>query len=197
MVNVEFVIGSEKVAETEEFSATPLPPLAGEVDDTVGGVVSRATPVVNCQVKSAANALPVSSVTAALMVALYCVFAVRPDVGVNDPVLPVSFTVPMTAAPPAVGLSVKLAVLTVNFFIGLEKVADTEEFSATPLAPFAGDVEDTVGSVVSIFFALTATSPGVSPPQPNRLRLANNAAVNAPVETLDLTFLFGMWEALK
>jgi hypothetical protein len=88
-------------------------------------------------------------------------------------------------------------VLNVNFFIGLEKVADTEEFSATPLAPFAGDTEDIVGNVVSSFFAVTVTSPGVSPPQPTRLRLANNAAVNAAAETLDLTFLVGIWDVLK
>jgi len=47
--SVEFFIASEKVAETEEFSATPTPPLGGDVADTVGGVVSGVGPVVNCQ----------------------------------------------------------------------------------------------------------------------------------------------------
>jgi hypothetical protein len=49
MFNVEFVIASEKVAETEEFRATPIPLLGGDVADTVGGVVSGVGPVVNCQ----------------------------------------------------------------------------------------------------------------------------------------------------
>lgn len=40
MFNVAFVIATEKVADTEEFSARSVEPLAGDVDDTVGGVVS-------------------------------------------------------------------------------------------------------------------------------------------------------------
>ena len=47
--SVELVIASEKVAETDEFSATPTPPFGGDVAVTVGGVVSGAAPVVNCQ----------------------------------------------------------------------------------------------------------------------------------------------------
>jgi hypothetical protein len=80
------------------------------------------------------------------MVAVYSVLPARGADGVNVAVLPLTFTVPVTATPLA---SVKLAVVSVEFVIGSEKVADTEELSATPVAPFAGDVEDTVGGVVS------------------------------------------------
>ena len=72
----------------------------------------------------------------------------RGAVGVNVAVLPLTFTVPVTAAPPVVA-NVKLVLVSVALVIGSENVADTEEFSARPVAPFAGDVEDTVGGVVS------------------------------------------------
>src|SRR5260370_37109672 len=61
LVSVEFVIASEKVADSEELSARPVAPLAGDVVDTVGGVVSGAAAVVNCQGKLAASALPAAS----------------------------------------------------------------------------------------------------------------------------------------
>ena len=48
--SVELVIASEKVADTEEFVATLFAPFAGEAEDTVGGVVSGAAPVVKRQV---------------------------------------------------------------------------------------------------------------------------------------------------
>ncbi len=67
----------------------------------------------------------------------------------NVAVLPLPFTVPATGAPPIVVASVKLVVVSVALFIASEKVADTEAFVATPVALFAGDVEDTVGGVVS------------------------------------------------
>ena len=72
----------------------------------------------------------------------------RPAVGVNVAVLPLTFTVPLTAAPPVVA-SVKLVVMSVELSIASEKVADTEAFSVTPVAPLSGEVEDTVGGVVS------------------------------------------------
>ena len=106
--------------------------------------------------------------------------------GANVAALPLTLTAPVTVAPPAVGLKVKLAVLSVEFVIVREKVADTEVFSATPVAPLAGDVEDTVGSVVLV--TVTAESPGCSPPQPKRLRVANRAAAKAAEEILDLIF---------
>jgi len=47
---VELFIGSEKVADIAELSVTPVALLAGDVLDTVGGVVSDATLVVKVQV---------------------------------------------------------------------------------------------------------------------------------------------------
>ena len=127
--------------------------------------------------------------------AVYWVVPVRLDVGVNVAGLPLVLTAPVTAAPPALGCRVKVAVLSVELVIAPENVADTEVFSATPVAPLAGYVEDTVGSGVLV--KATAVSPGCSPPQPNRLRVANRAVANAAAETLDLIFWFSMWEALK
>lgn len=123
-------------------------------------------------------------------------FAVRLESGVNVAVLPLTLTAPVTAAPPALGRSVKLAVFNVELVIAPEKVADPEVLSDTPVAPLAGYVEDTVvGSVVSV--ARIAESPGCSPPQPNRLRVVNRAAAEATAEIFDLVFWFGMWEALE
>jgi hypothetical protein len=158
VLNVAFVIVSEKVADTGEFSATPVAAFAGEVADTVGGVISRTAAVVNVELKLAASALPAASFAAVVMVAVYCVIASRGAEGVNVAVLPLTFTVPGTAAPPE-EVTVKLAVLNVAFFIPSEKVADTGEFSATPVAAFAGEMADTVGGVVSSAAAVANVHP--------------------------------------
>ena len=80
---------------------------------------------------------------------MYCVLPPRLADGVNLAVLPVTLTVPGSAAPPEAGLTLKLVVFSVEFVIASEKVAATEEFSAMPVAELAGDVEETVGGVVS------------------------------------------------
>ena len=105
--------------------------------------------VVKLQVKLTASALPAASLAAVVIVAVYCVLATREADGVNVAVLPLTFTVPVTCVPPEVVASLKLAVVSVELVIASEKVADTEEFSATFAAAFAGLVEDTVGGVVS------------------------------------------------
>jgi hypothetical protein len=149
VVSVELVIASEKVAETEALVATAFAPLAGDVADTVGGVVSGAAAVVKVQVKLAPSALPAASVTPAAMVARYWVLAASAATGVNVAVLPLTFTVPVIAPPPAVGARVKLAVVSVELVIASEKVAETEAFVATPFAALAGEIADTEGGVVS------------------------------------------------
>jgi hypothetical protein len=83
------------------------------------------------------------------MVAVYWVLPLRAADGVNVAVFPLMLNRPLVAAPLEVVTKVKLAVVSVEFVIASEKVADTEEFSATPLAAFAGDVADTIGAVVS------------------------------------------------
>ena len=97
----------------------------------------------------AASALPAASFAAVEMVAVNCVLPASEAVGVKVAVLPLTLTVPVTVAPPAVDCRVKLAVLSVEFVIASEKVAETEEFSAMPVAALAGEVADTVGGVVS------------------------------------------------
>jgi hypothetical protein len=71
VVSVALVMASEKVAEIVAFVATAVAAFAGDVKDTVGGVVSGAAPVVNVQVKSAGRGLPAASVTPAATVAVY------------------------------------------------------------------------------------------------------------------------------
>src|SRR5260221_515446 len=93
----------------------------------------------------AVSALPAASFAAVVMVAVYCVLATRRPDGVNVAVLPLTFTVPVTAVPPEVVVRVKLAVVSVELVIGSEKVAKTEEFSATPVAALGGEAADTVG----------------------------------------------------
>ena len=63
--------------------------------------------------------------------------------------MPLTITVPVTAAPPVVVTRVKLAVFNVALVIASVKVADTEALVATLFAALAGDVADTVGAVVS------------------------------------------------
>ena len=212
MLNVEFVIALEKVADTEELSAMPDAALAGDVDDTVGGVVSGAAPVVKLQEKFAASALPAASFAAVEMVAVYCVLAARLTEGTSIAVLPLTTTGAVTIAPPAVGLRVKLAMSSVALVIALEKVADTEEFSATPVTALSGDVPETIGGVVSGAGGIVAppmfpTTNGATsaapppPPQPNRLRLASrHAKENMCAKILDPMFLlchllYDIWEA--
>src|ERR1700754_1567556 len=83
------------------------------------------------------------------MVAVYCVLPANAADGVNRAVLPVTLTVPERLPPPDVRFTVKLAVFKVEFVIASENVADTEAFCATPVAPLVGDVDCTVGGVVS------------------------------------------------
>ena len=63
-----FVIASENVAVIEEFVDIPFPLFAGEVADTVGGVVSEKMPVVKFQLKSAAIAFFDKSLAAVVTV---------------------------------------------------------------------------------------------------------------------------------
>ena len=143
--------GVQEVTLVDDQVSVDVPPLAIDVgfaaSDTVG-TGGAGDVVVKSQVKSAASALPAASFAAVVRVAVYCVLAARAADGVNVAVLPLTFTVPVTVAPP-VGFRVKLAVVSVEVVIPSEKVAETEEFSAMPVAAAAGDVEDTVGGVVS------------------------------------------------
>jgi hypothetical protein len=63
-------IASLKVAVTVLATATPVAPEAGIIDTTVGGVVSAATPVVKVHTIGAARAVPATSLTPVVMVAV-------------------------------------------------------------------------------------------------------------------------------
>jgi len=99
-----------------------------------------------------------------------------------------------------VGLSVKLAEFSVDLVIVSEKVADTEEFIATPVWAFDGDVAETVGGDVSTGAVGEVTEkPGnigdcssPAPPQPDKLRLANSARVSRRQKCEDLTLIVDM-----
>jgi hypothetical protein len=69
--------------------------------------------------------------------------------GVNLAVFPLTLTVPVTATLPEVFTNLKLEVERDAFVIASEKVAETDELIATAEALLAGDVDDTVGGVVS------------------------------------------------
>lgn len=105
--------------------------------------------LVKLHVKFAARALPAASFAAVVMVAVYCVSPARAAEGVKVAVLPLMLTDPATAAPSDVRLNVKLVVLRVEPVMASEKVALTVLVVATALAPLEGEVDETVGGVVS------------------------------------------------
>jgi hypothetical protein len=154
VVSVELVMASENVADTDEFSATPVATLAGEMVDTVGGVTSMVPAVVNVHETLAANGAPVASLAAVVIVAVYWVPATRLFVGLNSAVFPLTATVPATAAPPDVVARRKLAVVKVEFVIASENVAETVLFSATSLPEFAGMFEMTCGGALLVVDAV-------------------------------------------
>jgi hypothetical protein len=136
------------------------------------------------------------------------VFGERFAEGVSVALFPLTFTVPVTATPPAVVASLMLAVFSVESCIASEKVTDIGEFSPTPVAAFDGEVSETVGGVVSgvetIGGVLGTADPAVGPsadecPHPARLRLPSSAAVSANTEyDFDLTVLsFNITEPQK
>lgn len=103
--------------------------------------------------------------------------------GTNVATLPLATTVPATGALPVVTFRVKLEAFSVEIFIGSEKVTDIDEFNATSISEFSGDVSDTAGRIVSgTPGANPATndgespSPPLPPPQPYRPRLAIKAS---------------------
>ena len=149
VVSVALFIGSENIAANAELSAMPVAPFNGEVDSTVGGVVSGAAAVVNDQLTFDASALPATSRAPVVMVAVNCVLPASDAFGVKVAVLPDTPTEPLTGVPLLVTTKVNVAVVSVALFIGSENMAANAEVSATPVAPLSGDVESTVGGVVS------------------------------------------------
>lgn len=197
-LSVELVIVSENAADTEVFVATLVAAFAGNVEDTVGGVISGAALVVKRQTKLDCKALPATSFAAVVMVAVYCVLAARLAEGTNTTPVPLALTAPTTCAPPVAVFTVKLVMVRLLLSIASEKFADTDVFKLTPVAKFAGEMEETIGGVVSPrrgggeFAAVpgpTAVDSPPPPPQPNRITLASNAAAMECARIPDPTLL--------
>jgi hypothetical protein len=155
VVMVDGRIGSLNVATTLELAATFVGSGGtdeGMVDTTVGGVVSGAVPAtVNDHTLLVCRWLPARSVTAVVTVAMYLVPAVKEEVGFSVAVSPSPLTdlAADTVAPSLVLTSVKEDVVMVDGRIGSLNVAKTLEVAETPVAWSAGEVDTTVGGVVS------------------------------------------------
>lgn len=108
---------------------------------------------------------------------------------------------PATAAPLALTRR-KLPVVSVEFVIASEKVADTEALKATPVAAFAGEVADTVGGVPTgivpeLTFGLESAEEPSPPPPPQPARPSNanipvRKSFNAKLDPIDRQFDTGI-----
>jgi hypothetical protein len=140
-VIVAAFIASLKVAEIFVLVGTPVAPLAGLVEVTVGMLA-----VVKVQTKLLASALPAGSLAPVVIVPVNPVLGARLLAGVNVAVVPEAVTVPGRGVPlgPA---TVKVTVLSVVGFITLLKVAVITWLTGTAVAPFEGFVETTKGAM--------------------------------------------------
>jgi hypothetical protein len=142
------------VALTAALSGMFILALAGAVRVMVGEITSGPAPVVKLHTKLAANAFPLKSSAAVVIVAVNCVFAAKALVGWKVAVVPAYPTVPGTAAPPVTAkVNVPFAVI-VDESIASLKVAVIVSFVGTPIAPEMGSVAITVGGVVSVVVPL-------------------------------------------
>jgi hypothetical protein len=143
---------SLNVAEIVVLRATPVAPLAGTVEMTVGGGA-----VVKVHTKLAASGTPVGSFAPVVIVAVNRVLVARTGDGVNVAVVPAKVTVPATGVAPG-PVTVNVAALIVAGFMALLKVAEIVVLTPTPVAPLTGTVETTVGAaaVVKVHTKLVA-----------------------------------------
>ena len=146
-------IASLNVAETVVSTATPVAPITGIVEMTVGGGA-----VVKVHTKLAANAAPVRSFAPVVIVAMYKVLVARVVVGVNVAVVPAKVTVAATGVAPG-PVKVNVAELMVVAFMASLKVAEMGVLTGTVVDPFTGTVEMTVGgeAVVKVHTKLAAS----------------------------------------
>jgi hypothetical protein len=141
------------VADTVVLTATLVAPLTGTVETTVG-----AGAVVKVHTKLAARGTPVGSFAPVVMVAIYKVLFASPVAGVNVAVVPAKVTAPVTGEAPG-PVIVNVAALIVAGFIPSLNVAEIVVLTDTPVAPFTGIVEMTVGggAVVKVHTKLVAS----------------------------------------
>jgi hypothetical protein len=136
---VEGVIGALNVAAIFWLSGTFVARLVGVVKVTCGRDAT-----VKVHTKFAASAAPVGSCAPVVIVAVNKVLVASAVVGVNVAVVPANVTVPTTGTAPG-PVKVNVAALIVVGFIASSNVAETVVSTDTPVAPFTGIVETTVG----------------------------------------------------
>ena len=119
---------------------TLVAPLAGFVEVTLGFDA-----VVKVHTKLTARAAPAGSFAPVVIVAVNRVLVGRTAVGVNVAVVPTKLTAPATGVAPG-PVTVKVVPLIVAGFMPSLNVAVTVVLAATPVAPFTGTVERTVGA---------------------------------------------------
>jgi hypothetical protein len=123
------------------LTATPMDPLIGTVETTVG---FGSGTVVKVQTKLAASAAPVRSFAPVVIVAVNKVPVARTFVGVNVAVVPANVTVPFTGVAPG-PVKVNVPALIVAGFMDSLNAAEIVVLAATPVDPFTGTVEITDG----------------------------------------------------
>ena len=148
------VIGALKVAEIFWLSGTLVARFGGLVK-----VTSGRDEVVKVHTKVAASGAPVGSCAPIVIVAVNKVLVAISVAGVNVAVVPAKVTVPATGVAPGPA-NVNVAALIVAGFIASLNVAETVVSTATPVAPFTGIVEMTVGggAVVKVHTKLAASA---------------------------------------
>ena len=148
------VIGALKVAEIFWLSGTLVARFGGLVK-----VTSGRDEVVKVHTKFAASGAPVGSCAPIVIVAVNKVLVAISVAGVNVAVVPAKVTVPATGVAPGPA-NVNVAALIVAGFIASLNVAETVVSTATPVAPFTGIVEMTVGggAVVKVHTKLAASA---------------------------------------
>lgn len=137
-------IATLKVAEIARLMGTPLAPLTGTVEITVGGV--GAGSVRKLHTYLLANPVPAESWAPVPMVAVYSVLTVSKASGVNVATLPEQPTVPGTGvAPGPLTVNVAAGDASVEHFIISLNVALSTRLRGTPVAPLTGIVDITAG----------------------------------------------------
>jgi hypothetical protein len=149
--------GTENVMLIGAVASTAVAPLAGVVEDTVGGV-----PVVKVKTSFAASCVPVASVTwLATTVTVHVVLTGRGALGVK---------VKVVAFPGGAGAMVKASGVPVGHssvnavpvtITALLKVTETVLLGDTSVAPLVGLVEATVGGVSMVKLQVKSLASGV------------------------------------
>jgi hypothetical protein len=192
-------IASLKVAIGLLLMATFVVVSAGELELTVGAVVSVVVPVVKVHTLLTGNGLPARSFIPVVILALYEVLIARSLVGLKIAVLSTQLTAPVTAVSVSVSVKVNVVAVQVRGSIGSLKVAVMFLLVATSEVVSIGLVERTVGPVVSEELAVCVAVgpvPALSS-HPAMKTVSGNATVSiapkkpAPIVLIFMTILPG------